>query len=107
MSIKKIYNRIKVLLESNSDLRESDRKLLSRVWYDDLIKLNINPDFKNATQFLVLLSEGKLTLQSSITRARRKVMEDHPSLRGLTYATRQSKEKLIKKEITTWPSNIK
>ena len=43
--------------------------------------------------------EGKLTNSDSITRARRKVQELCPELRGKVYKARQANQEKVKKEL--------
>jgi len=96
------YERVKKLLQSDSRLRESDRKLMSRVWYDDLINKGYNIDFMTVKEFLTLLSMNGLTSYESTTRARRKVMELHAELRGTGYSVRKSQEKEVKTDVKGW-----
>lgn len=70
--------RIKDLLRSNKKYCKSDNTLMARVWYDDLAE-KINS--MNALEFLLELSKGKLTNWDSVTRARRKLQSEDPTLR--------------------------
>tara|TARA_Y100000004_G_C8730739_1_gene334189 strand:+ start:313 stop:633 length:321 start_codon:yes stop_codon:yes gene_type:complete len=102
---KKIYDRVKYALTNYPKTRENDHTLMAVLWHEDIKKGKTNP--KTAIEFIQTLSSGSLTNWESVTRCRRKIMEEHVELRGLTYTMRQSKAKVIKKQIKTWPSNVK
>jgi len=78
-----IKEQVKDLLEKNVSLRDSDKKLIWAYWivYDGIVE----PDKK--TLRLERYMDG--TPSESITRARRQVQEDNPSLRGSEWVQEQ------------------
>ncbi len=106
MLSKELYNRVKSLLQRDPRLRESDAALMARVWWNDLIALGKNPSDVSATEFFVLMSDKKLSSYESITRGRRKVMEECPELRGTTYSARKKKAEEVKNEIKDWNQHV-
>ena len=102
---KKLYERVKKILTQHPTTRENDHTLMAVIWHEDITTGPVRPS--SATGFIQALSTGTLTNWESVTRVRRKIMEEDPSLRGLSYVMRKSKAKVVKKQIKDWPSNIK
>jgi len=88
---------VKRLLEKKPHLQDSDSKLIASVWWLELIKLGVDP--KPHRELLELFAGGKLSKVESITRARRKLQEIEPSLRGKNYQDRQKNTQSIKEEL--------
>ena len=79
---------------NNSDLRDSDSKLMARIWYDEVeASLGI---IETAEELLIALSKGQLTNWESATRCRRKIQEEVPELRGQNHHLRKAKAKRVK-----------
>lgn len=74
----KLYDLVKELLTKYPELRDSDKKLLWNVW-GKKGHLSVN-DFGNTA--ITKESFLKSVSAESITRARRKVQEQHPELRA-------------------------
>ncbi len=80
----KLYDHVKRLLEKYPELRSSDKKLLWATWYS-----------------MKLVFEGVITKDDfyrapsseSVTRARRKVQEDHPELASTPQVQARKDEK--------------
>jgi hypothetical protein len=102
---KKLYERVKKTLTQYPKTRENDHTLMSVIWHEDITTGPVQPS--SALGFIQTLSVGALTNWESVTRVRRKIMEEDPSLRGLSYVMRKSKSKVVKKQLKAWPSNIK
>lgn len=98
--IKELADKVKVLLQAHPHLRDSDKKLVANIWVLDVTSIH-NTGIENITSYQLLndLAEGKLTNHDSITRARRKVQEQNPSLRGSRYEDKQKEEKDTRKHI--------
>jgi hypothetical protein len=79
--------------------RDDDELLVGCIWARVLGDENL--DTKTARQFLHLMAERKLPSFDAITRMRRKVQEDMPSLRGTTYIERTKRSKEVQQEIHT------
>lgn len=106
MLSKELYNRVKSLLQRDPRLREADSALMARVWWNDLITLGYDPTDMSAPDFFIKLADKKVSSYESITRARRKVMEECPELRGTTYSARKKKAEEVKNEIKDWNQHV-
>ena len=53
----------------------------------------------SAIDFLQIMVNGNLPSPDTITRARRKIQEKHPELRGVNYVERQKLEKQVRENI--------
>lgn len=92
--IKELCDKVKTLLRSHPHLRDSDKRLVANVWVLDLTaQFDRKIEDISSLQFLNALAEGRLTNYDSITRARRKVQETNPDLRGEKYGDRKQEAK--------------
>lgn len=82
-----IHPKVKHLLTTEPKYRDSDEKLVARIWNDELREKNLT-----AYEFFCLYAKNEVTNSDSITRARRKVQQEFPALRGATWQQRQTKE---------------
>lgn len=74
----KLYDRIKFLLGASSDYRNSDRKLIWRIWKDEfLTDANWNGEESITYEYFM-----KATSTESIRRMRQKIVEKHPELQS-------------------------
>lgn len=96
--IRNMQEKVANMLHKYADLRDDDQKLVTNIWYIEMRKFG-NPDTMPATDFLALYQQGKLPTADLITRARRKVQEENPALRGNTWEERHNQSKKIKKNI--------
>ena len=88
---KKIYNlaeKVEILLTKYPTLRDDDKLLVTKLWDIELQRLNINPKTNTVSIFLSLYQQGKLSNAELIARARRKVQELNPELRGVNWLER-------------------
>jgi hypothetical protein len=88
---KKIYNlaeKVEILLTKYPTLRDDDKLLVTKLWDIELQRLNINPKTNTVSIFLSLYQQGKLSNAELIARARRKVQELNPELRGENWIER-------------------
>jgi hypothetical protein len=90
-----LYDYIKRGLEKVPELRDSDQMLMAHIWSAECRKHQVN----SLPEFFVRLSSGKMTNYESVGRARRKVQEDHPELRGKNYKDRQDNQESVKSEL--------
>ncbi len=97
MAVKIITDRVRRILEKNISARESDQFLSATIWYNELIDLGI--DKETALKLCRLIKDNKLTSFESISRSRRKVQEEVPSLRGRNYFERHRNKTKIRKEL--------
>jgi hypothetical protein len=82
-------NKIKVeyLLSKHPETRDSDGALIAIFYLNEAGGKNFMQN-KSAHEFLSLLYHGELTSASTIIRARRKLQEQIPALRGSNYQER-------------------
>ena len=106
MLSKEVFKKVKNLLQRDPRLRESDAALMSRIWWNDLVARGLDPNSISATDFFIMLADKKVSSYESITRARRKVMEECPELRGTTYSARKKKAEEVKNEIKDWNQHV-
>lgn len=90
--MKNLYDRVKDLLVKYPELRNSDKKLLWAVWSVS----GITKTTKGGIKFITKESFYSAPSSESITRARRKVQENHPELES----TAQVKSYKDKKQAT-------
>lgn len=99
MKILDQYQKIKSLLEDpkvGANYQDSYYQLLTRIWWDEMGR------DKNMTarEFLQRLRRKEYSHPESLMRARRKVQEENPALRGKTYTKRKTlRQTEIKKEL--------
>lgn len=79
----KLYDKVKQMLQENPELRDSDDLLLLHYWRE--MGVIVNGRFIEDA-FIRLKAKPE-----SITRARRKVQEDHPSLNAIVEVEEERK----------------
>ena len=77
------------LLQDVSSLRDNDNRLCTHIWFRELEKMGLDPFNIPTTEFLKLYAKDKITLAPSIKRARAKIQEETPALRGNKYFIRK------------------
>jgi hypothetical protein len=80
-SINKVKGKVEYLLKNYPIFRDNDNKLISKIWWSE----------SNASSFKEFLMEfggGKRTSPEAIRRARQKLQEENPHLRGVLYDKR-------------------
>jgi len=96
--MKILFDRVRGMLEKHPHLRDNDNALLSNIWWND-------SDSESKEEFLKELSTGNLVAPESITRARRKVQEQHPELRGKKYNERIKRQEEVKQQLRDYGTN--
>lgn len=97
-SLKDVKTKVEELLINNPNTRDSDNLLVATFYFyeiggkDKLMNTS-------AYDFLKEMSAGRLTSFESISRARRKLQEQNPSLRGKSYNEKQELSKEIRENI--------
>lgn len=98
----KLYNKdlIIKLLTKHEHLRDSDMALICNIWWMELKEAGL----KDATVLDVLtyISSDNLTNPESIRRARQKVQEQMPELRGKNYKKRHKEEQNFKEKVINY-----
>jgi hypothetical protein len=98
--IKELCEKVVTLLRSHSHLRDSDKRLVANIWVLEVTSIYKKPiENISSLEFLNCVAEGKLTNYDSISRARRKVQEQYPDLRGTKYKEKQDEAKDTRKNI--------
>lgn len=86
--IKKMYPLVKEILEKYPVTRDNYHILLLEIWARQKPSLT-DPDTPFRSGFAREFANGEFASVLSVTRARRKVQEEHPHLRGSTYKVRK------------------
>lgn len=93
-------------LKSDPTLADDDERLVSNIWHLECLKLHKDPLTISGSDFLKLYSQKQLTSADVITRARRKVEEEIPELRGESWEKRQGLEVEVREQINS-PTQVK
>lgn len=88
-----MQQRVIQLLKSNAAYRDDDNKLVARIWNNHLEQMEKDPRTITAYEMLCLYAIGDIPTADAITRARRKVQEENPELRGSKWEERQKEAK--------------
>lgn len=92
--IKSNYDKVEWFLINKPFTRDSDLKLIAIWWRNEAVKQGLYEE-----DFLEDFAKGKYTTPEAITRARRKVQELNPHLRGKSYKTRKENEQKVREQI--------
>ena len=84
----KTKDKVRYWLLEHDHLRDNDNKLCANIWNEELKRFIIF-EKSSVRDFLRLYSLGKLTSAPSIKRARAKLQEEEPELRGQKYYMRK------------------
>jgi|DEB0MinimDraft_6_1074348.scaffolds.fasta_scaffold18578_4 hypothetical protein len=106
MNITKTKDKIKQYLEKYPIARDNDDALVATVHYFELLAQGHNPHDMTAAEFLKLQSKGHFTTNEAITRARRKMQEEHEHLRGEKYYERHQHQTEVKEQLGYTQQNL-
>ena len=110
--IKEKIKKVEKILREIATTRDNDQELIAKYWHDELreMKFDQERDFilthREINLFYKVIESGILSQPDTITRARRKVQEEVPSLRGDKYHKRHSATEIVKEEIKEIPEMI-
>ncbi len=96
--VKTMQNDVASMLRRYPELRDDDEKLVTNIWYIEMQRFG-TPEKLPVTDFLALYQQGKLSTADVITRARRKVQETYPELRGNNWEERHKQSQNFRKNI--------
>lgn len=98
--IKKLEVIVEKLLLNQPDTRDNDKLLILKVWayQNPIIRSN---DF-NFVSFATDYLKGEYADSESITRARRKLQENNPNLRGEKWYERHQESEEVRKQIVRY-----
>ena len=99
MKNKKLKEAIYIALKDNVYLRDSDHKLVSWIWGEEL-------DDMFDTDILHLLNTNRLTNWESIARCRRMLQAEHEELRGNNWKKRQEKSVEVGMNISNYTPEL-
>lgn len=91
---KQLTPKVRYILHEVPEARDSDFLLISEIWHRDIERQDLN--YK---EVLKLMIDGKLAKPESITRARRKLQEYYPKLRGKNWLKRHKHERFVRSVI--------
>ena len=94
----KLKERIRIYLMNYPETRDSNEELMYIIWQHETDKFILNADGYDVNP-LILLKNNKLTSWDSATRAKRKLQEEHPELRGQSYNLRKAKAVKVSKYV--------
>jgi hypothetical protein len=86
--LKNVSGIVKHLLTVDHRYRDSDNMLMSRIWNNEVERIGHNPKTMTAYDFFALYAAGRLSQSNIIERARRKIQEECPELRGKNWEKR-------------------
>lgn len=75
----KLYDKIRKLLEENEEYRNSDRKLIWRIWDDEG---RLTHSWEGEKEVMTKYDFMKCTSPETVRRTRQKVQSDHPELQS-------------------------
>lgn len=87
------------MLADHYALRDDDSALIANIWARELQQQGQNTKQMLAFELLAMVAMGKLSSPESITRMRRKLQNEFPSLRGLRYEQRHKEADNVQKEL--------
>ena len=88
-------------LTENAVYRDDDKKLVSHIWYN-LITSTRDIKSMSAIDLLLALGNDELPGWETIIRARRKLQEMLPDLRGELYEERHKHQKVVLSELAEY-----
>ena len=100
-----MQDKVKTLLARNKETRDNDFYVLYWIWRDEFEQLKVNErlnvdfDKTNIINVLSLLKQKELSHPSAVMRARRKVQESEPQLRGKLWKARHAEEENVKADL--------
>lgn len=91
-----MQQKVEKILMKNEHCRDEDTYLIYNIWADEMYK-----DINEITliETLSLWKNKKISHPSAIMRARRKVQEKYPHLRGKKWDIRHKEQKHVKKQL--------
>jgi altronate dehydratase len=96
--INAIHDLVKHYLTINPKHRDNDNSLIATIWAKECGGMSTVTNI-SAYEFLKLFADRKLTNPETIRRARQRIQQEYPELRGETYLERQQESKYVKQNI--------
>jgi hypothetical protein len=86
--LKTLKEKVEILLTKFPELRDDDKLLVTKMWFYELKKYEVEPSLMTAMQFFEIYQQNVLSNSDLITRSRRKIQEENPELRGKSWDER-------------------
>jgi len=99
MKISDLYKVVKEYLCSDPRTRDNDHLLAVLIWHRQLRGDGHDITKMSAYDFMKIYRDKDLANHDSISRARRKIQEDNPLLKGERHHERQLKQEAVKEDI--------
>ncbi len=104
MKINTVKKKAAEILTLKPETRDSDFYLMYYIWKDefdalDISEIKLDFDRINIVNLLSLLKDRRLSHPSGIMRARRKLQEEYPKLRGEVWKARHAEQENVKEEL--------
>ena len=110
--IKEKANKVEDILREYPESRDNDNELVAKYWHSELSAMRVEQGRRfiltprEINLFYNVIQSGMLSQADTITRARRKIQEEIPALRGEKYYKRHSATEIVKEEIKEIPEMI-
>jgi hypothetical protein len=98
-NIKTMEQIVKDILEIKPQYRDNDYSLMCKVWYDILKANGFDIKTRSAYELMNLYANKELPKASDIERARRRVQEKYPHLRGENWEKRHDESDNVRQNI--------
>jgi|APGre2960657373_1045057.scaffolds.fasta_scaffold40357_3 hypothetical protein len=99
--IKDLADKIEVLLEKYPTYRDNDKKLVCHIWMEQMGGIDPMKQISLYDFLKTWIDSKNLANPDTICRARRKVQEVKPHLRGAQYKHRRTEEVDVRSKINT------
>ena len=105
MKINTVKKKVAEIMTLKPESRDNDFYLMYWIWRNEFHSVNkehnieLNFDKANILSILGLLKDKKLSHPSGIMRARRKLQEEYPKLRGNVWEARHAEQAEVKKDL--------
>lgn len=90
---------VKRMLSDHIALRDDDNALIANIWARELQQQGFDTKTMLGFEFLASLAMGRLSSPESITRMRRRLQTEYPSLRGETWEKRHKEQGQVQKDL--------
>tara|TARA_Y100000385_G_C13039266_1_gene614540 strand:- start:791 stop:1174 length:384 start_codon:yes stop_codon:yes gene_type:complete len=110
--IKEKANKVEDILREYPESRDNDNDLVAKYWHTELSQMKRDEGtrfiltHREISLFYKVIQSGILSQADTITRARRKIQEEIPALRGEKYNKRHSATEIVKEEIKEIPQMV-
>ena len=97
--MKTMQDKVASMLKKYPATRDDDKILVTNFWYIEMKNKLLDPQIVTTVTFFQAYADGVISPADLITRARRKVQEENPELRGKTWDERHKEAEIFKNNI--------